>query len=1824
MSLRAVRRNTFYKKEFVTDVFNVNPQFKDLTQANNQTKAGNKFTVGTVLESNLAYLNGDCAEYPEYGSGELVGGFLQLYNSSIDFQDGRSVPEITGYRIQPDITPVEGEYFLATLSGSIVGSGVGDVVGNRITAFDSRPVSQIPYRYDSFEGITELNGVTRITGGSITAYTGPYVSSKNWPAFLTWAGFESSNLSSAMVISELGLENKLNINGKQIGWTVYINKAIGRTDEFTFSQAAFSPAVDTVESTSITKEFLTNLFEVATGAFGPDITVGESEESFYNGRFSLSGAMAKGLISFGETISTPATDNSSGPTATTTNTIFNDIYATDMTNNPFFSGPNQPLLITSTELSTEKSLDGNNSLRMYHTWEHSTEPFSLGDGKNIIPQVLRASIYNIPMPPPPFDVGMDTVSTQLPNTNNVGNMQSVIPEIRMGLNITKLASNLPLRIYQTDSANPVSGARSFMNSADMANTLFSSFENTFLRSAVVTFSNYKPKPEHTTVDKFMAYGLERFYTGEDSDNIVGGVVFTKFDQSIVDQANIASATVGSVPDMYAFPLPVTQIKSLVSNATHTKGKTLLSGGMVRAIGKAADDYPFLDTLTWGVTPVISGATTGSNSLEDTDGYLRFAELPLNGWFDMRCFFDVKQKNNFGSTSKRPYGLDSGPLSNPTMAADADTGIPLRIIFDTHEGPREEGQTLETDTRNLPFLDVFFPVGVGGTEGTNYPTGGANYNFADNPSWFPKHMTIWLQNYPWSQGGDDFAFETTAGDQVRYPSGANMEAEMFIDSVGLYNFTPRIRNFSAQGRNSNMTFESLQHSSPISTMISGTNTSVATPKYFKKGWVQSYAAESGNTALEITGTCSLVSGTAIVTIPENSGFDCGSIENLATSTGVDGEDPPTISTESEGLLVRGTGIPAALSTFSGSPTVADGSRASGIYNGIAPNSTSGTGSSLLFNITVANPTGIATFVMTDGGTGVEVGDTFTFIDSQMGGAGGASVVLTATAVSNTTFVNVKSANTFELVGGGAGAAVNSTGDGVTDTYTTDLIFSSFGTLRPGRNKANLYNYNVGQNVALGVNDIGYLPQTTDYTSYAQGYLLWNDFSTPNYEEIKTDPILPLKINNNANTAYWTDLSGIISVDTGIVSHDINLGAQFDAPSYYISGTTTGSNVSGAQYGLSEGSSVVTLGSNAIGIATGSTDEFVNNDGFRQKGFISWDVSGTNNGISDWSKRESIVCSTKITEVGGISLNANQIRVDQPTIFNSVDTDETYIIYYVGETKTTASMKTGLKLNSLQPIQGDVISFTEDLHYADDGDRNLIIESNLSQLWICPEKFWVTMTFDTPPTRVSRSYSNVCMVQNIPTIATCSGASYNEWQYSYNAPSATGGRAGYYERTWDMTPHINNDTFVLNTDFGLGEFDEETNSGGAFVEGPVYLGSYMQYSLNSVMSSRKIEPGRNVPIAFYLKDNGTATKSVTFHNNDSTSGKNFQRRPTYYWEFKDEVPIIRNLTITPPIDVNTEDFYDMESQNLNSLTFNWDEDGDDIWYRMLIIDDVPINDKYSSATAWLPLNESVTDLNTPPTINIYNPTTQASAALGAGVATGVGTDVRTDIDGQGGYAPIFLNSANGYITIPKTVNSGLYNLEAFTLSTHVTFSTGDLGSRAGLVTQAASATASATDNFFMYKDSNDKIVVTIGADIAMTGSAVVPCNSNEPVSIIVTMDKNSSANIKAKLFQNGVLVASSTGETIVAGNNDWYLGGKYAASRPVTTGRIEEFVIYNKALEIVSSANEYLFNSVDLLDIDGTINKTYNARLIAADYHNFRGSSPRGIGMSNQLSWRPTTV
>ena len=175
------------------------------------------------------------------------------------------------------------------------------------------------------------------------------------------------------------------------------------------------------------------------------------------------------------------------------------------------------------------------------------------------------------MPTLPFDAGKNTISLEEPTINILSDMQSVIPEISMDLSIEKLGGNVPLNV---SGSSLLSGARSHYNSTDMAKTDFSSADNSFLRSIVVTFSNYKPKPEHTTVDKFLNYGLSRFYSGEDDENIVGGVVFTTFTHSRQDRADMGDGAYRSVDDCYAFPLPVTEMKSIA--AANTRGKTLLN------------------------------------------------------------------------------------------------------------------------------------------------------------------------------------------------------------------------------------------------------------------------------------------------------------------------------------------------------------------------------------------------------------------------------------------------------------------------------------------------------------------------------------------------------------------------------------------------------------------------------------------------------------------------------------------------------------------------------------------------------------------------------------------------------------------------------------------------------------------------------------------------------------------------------------------------------------------------------------------------------------------------------------------------------------------------------------------------------------------------------------------------------------------------------------------------------------------------------------------------------------------------------------------------
>jgi len=206
-----------------------------------------------------------------------------------------------------------------------------------------------------------------------------------------------------------------------------------------------------------------------------------------------------------------------------------------------------------------------------------------------------------------------------------------------------------------------------------------------------------------------------------------------------------------------------------------------------------------------------------------------------------------------------------------------------------------------------------------------------------------------------------------------------------------------------------------------------------------------------------------------------------------------------------------------------------------------------------------------------------------------------------------------------------------------------------------------------------------------------------------------------------------------------------------------------------------------------------------------------------------------------------------------------------------------------------------------------------------------------------------------------------------------------------------------------------------------------------------------------------------------------------------------------------------------------------------------------------------------------------------------------------------------------------NTNLKDLTEFTLSLHWTPSSADLDTTSYIATATTDITVVA-DNFSVFKNSDNKIQVKLGADIDMTGSTIIPCDASIPTSIIITLNTATASNIKAKLYVNGKLDDTSTSSTYVTTTCDFVVGGVYNASASYrgTTGLIEEVVLSTKAHEIVESSGEYIYNTVDKLDISGTKNITYNARLIGADYHNFRGSSPKGIGMTEPVSWRATTL
>jgi len=1681
-----IKRNHFYKKQVIGTGVNVNPLFTDLPQGTATTA-----TLGTSDSENIFVLSTEVPDEPNYGEATLTSAALSLYSPTVDFLKSQNIPQISGYQLNSDITINEGGYTTAT-------------GGNKLAVYSVKPNNSIPYLSEEFEGDAAGFGeITRMGGNALKVFKDPYIL--------------KSGLKQIIRDEEGSVNEQLfNVFAKQLDYYDATGETKRGTLTLSGNKAKISFGTTQQSVQSDTSSFKLNLGRA-------NVLLKTKYFKYFNK--DLGGKHLR-HVKYNH-MSTSPSSVEGNPAATKGNTIFQDFYATRNFSNPFDTTDTDPMLSSVIELSSEQALNGGQSLRMYHNWGYSVNnpqvQKAVGVSGNMNPQCARVSLYDIPMP----DMGHDIAKTSINGGTDIttlGQSRAVIPEIRLPMNLTQLAPNVLLSVADYGSTTtPWTDPLLYWGSTATAyatgsKALCSQYEQSFLRSVVVTFSNYKPKAEHTTVDQFLDYGLKNFYRGRATENIVGGFILTRF--------GIDGASESGSNRAYAFPLPVQRNASqAVATGTasyYISGKT----GMAKLQGStnnssAIGNVENSTVLSWGRT---------FTSLPEKDQRGRYAEIPMNSWFTARIFTDIFQRNGTGSTTKRPYSatitpaadLSSGNASYPNIY---DRGVSMRVVFDTESQNgmtqtmsgttmiNTEGVVVDSNNRNLPFLDIPFPCGNGTASAAAYKT--TRYTFLDNPDLYPKHMTIWVQNYPWVSGGNTTNYSwhslTRDADNIPNPEGASREVELYVDSVNLYNYTPEITNLTANNDTGVVSFASETFSSPSNVIMSGNSATKNNNDYYHR-FVGSYP-------IDYTISCN-VSGSGdtdprIIQFTYPTQFDTGYLENAGT------------------VSIAGTGI-----------------------NGSA---------------TISTIDSLDSFTMSHDPTVV----------------GAASV---------------------------------------------DITFTSTGTAEPPVNKADMISYEAGHCLVMGMDDKTNLP----IESNTAGYFLWSDFSTSNWSGVSTDPLIPDKTATQQGSA--TDRGAIYSQLYSSEEYN-KMGGGLYGFEYYLTVGSYDGNLSGAAFQVSPDGA---LAANTFNLGSGASNPWLSYDAGRQKGFMYLQVSGATN--TDWVKRENILTSVRITECEASSkedaifaekLNNNQIKVNDASVFNYTNEDETYIIYLSGDGfEDTSKKRSDLSLDTTLPPVNNIISFKQDITLADDGDTPLMLSNNLYRLLVSPQKFYMTLLYNTPATRVPRSYDSLCLVNEIPStgasgLVAISGTTFNETTYTYTSPStSTGGVAGLYKRPWSLAITTDNNNIILDQDFGYGAFDEDANEGGELFKGPVYLEEYNYYRIGNCANLRQKE---RLNIGIYYNSASLEQQSVTFYTDDyaGVAPANPSKTPIIYWEYLDMPPVLSNLRVSPSYDLLSKgtDLYELDDTNLNAVTFNWDEaDAGDIWYRYLITDTGSIDDKYHNVTSWTPLNEAPPNNNlaTVPVITQYSPWNGVSTT---GNVT-VGSDVRSVVEGQGGYAVQLFDTTNGKVKLlgDATTYKTLYdNGTEWTLVMHWTPSAADKDTLSHIASEGNSV-ASDPDGFNVHKNTSNLMEVQIGA-ITMTGSKYIVCDGSKPTSIIVTLD--TAKHTTAKLYVDGILDATSTtSSTVSTGRYYFVIGGLYSASARGTTGFMEEVLIYNRALEVIESSSEYVYNTTYTLDGtnvgSGNDPLVNNARLFAADYHNFRGTSPTELGMTQSTSWRTTLI
>jgi len=481
--------------------------------------------------------------------------------------------------------------------------------------------------------------------------------------------------------------------------------------------------------------------------------------------------------------------------------------------------------------------------------------------------------------------------------------------------------------------------------------------------------------------------------------------------------------------------------------------------------------------------------------------------------------------------------------------------------------------------------------------------------------------------------------------------------------------------------------------------------------------------------------------------------------------------------------------------------------------------------------------------------------------------------------------------------------------------------------------------------------------------------------------------------------------------------------------------------------------------------------------------------------------------------------------------------------------------------------------------------------------------------------ARNYNSVVAISG----GSIKGTTYNEILYN----------DGIYSNRWNLNVDDPTNQYVLNQiNFSYGVVTEpeegepginlELGGGMGYIQRDFLLSGQNYINLSNYVRVTKPKAGDD--FNFMVVPTYMSTDNSFYRMNvDTTEGTN---KAQMIYGIRDMPPVISNLKVSPNVDFLKEgaDIYNNTKGTATDIKFEWDEEGNKVWYRMLWIDTQSVDNKYHKAQFIAPLNDEGV------TATYYR--SASDYALGTSETFGTLTGANTpDIEGSRGFGSKF----DGATLLTSSADIRVGGADNFTHSFYLRPTTSG--------TFFCASGSSGTENYiWRYSISGSKVRADIPDDedsrIRLLSTTTYEQDGIQPLSVIVTYDKVLYNN-NLKLYVNGRLEDTADYSTSIQVHpykvaiGGYMLNTTPASGNHFFSGFIEEVNLHSATAYVPPDPALFVHKTQQLDDISNyglstNTSNIWNARLFVFDYHNIRGFGRTSVATSDQVGWKVTAI